>query len=291
MSNEVVQQSKIREIQAIQVTQAIIHLCQQANFSLGKDVLAAIQKAQAEEKSPLGRDILGQLLENAALADREQLPLCQDCGVTVVFLEIGQNVHINGGDLHSAVQEGVRQGYAKTYLRKSMVAKPFSDRINTTDNTPAIIHTEIVPGDRLKITIMCKGAGSENMSRFAILKPSEGRQGVVDFVVKAVDEAGANPCPPLVVGVGIGGTAEMAMLLAKKSLIRPVGSPNLDPEVAGLEQEILERVNALGVGTQGLGGSITALAVHAEAMPAHIGSLPVAVNLQCHSHRHREAII
>ncbi len=281
----------MREIQASAITQTIADLCQQTNFTLGKDVISALKKARQKEKSPVGREILEQLLENASLAEREQLPLCQDCGVAVVFLEIGQDAHVTGGDLYAAVAEGVRQGYTQGYLRKSMVARPFSERVNTGDNTPPVIHTEIVPGDRLKITVMCNGGGAENMSRLAMLKPADGRQGIVDLVVKAVDEAGANPCPPLVVGIGIGGTAEKAMLLAKKSLLRPVGSPNPDPEIAGLEREILEKVNALGIGPQGLGGSTTALAVHAEAMPAHIASLPVAVNLQCHSDRHITAIL
>lgn len=281
----------MKEIQATDITIKLAELCQQANFVLAEDVLAALRKAREAEESPLGRELLGQLLENARIAERERLPLCQDCGIAVVFLEIGQDVHIVGGDLYAAVEEGVRQGYGQGYLRKSMVSKPFSDRMNTGDNTPPVIHTEIVPGDKLKLTVMCKGAGAENMSRLAMLKPGDGKQGIIDFVAKAVDEAGANPCPPIIVGVGIGGTAEKAMLLAKKALLRRVGEPSLDPETAALEREILVRVNALGIGPQGLGGSVTALAVHVEAMPAHIGSLPVAVNLQCHSDRHVTAVL
>jgi fumarate hydratase subunit alpha len=281
----------MREIEASTITQTIAGLCQQANFELGEDVMAALKKAQEGEESPLGKEVLSQLLENARLAREERIPLCQDCGTAVVFLEVGQDAHIAGGDLYLAVTEGVRQGYTQGFLRQCMVRQPFSARINTRDNTPPVIHTEIVPGDRVKIYFLAKGGGAENMSRLAMLKPAQGRQGVIDFTVKTVDEAGGNPCPPLIIGVGIGGTAEKAMLLAKKSLLRPVGRPNPDPEVAELEQEILERVNALGIGPMGLGGRITALAVHAEVMPAHIASLPVAVNLQCHSDRHREAIL
>ena len=281
----------MREIESSTITRTIAGLCQQANFELGEDVIAALQKAQEGEESPLGKEVLSQLLENARLAREERIPLCQDCGTAVVFLEVGQDAHIAGGDLYLAVTEGVRQGYTQGFLRKCMVRQPFSARINTRDNTPPVIHTEIVPGDRVKIYFLAKGGGAENMSRLAMLKPAEGRQGVIDFTVKTVDEAGGNPCPPLIIGVGIGGTAEKAMLLAKKSLLRPVGRPNPDPEVAELEQEILERVNALGIGPMGLGGRITALAVHAEVMPAHIAALPVAVNLQCHSDRHREAIL
>jgi fumarate hydratase subunit alpha len=209
----------------------------------------------------------------------------------VVFLEIGQEIHITGGDLKTAVEEGVRQGYDEGYLRKAMVSRPFSSRINTRDNTPPVIHSEIVPGDQLKITVLPKGAGAENMSKLAMLLPNDGQPGIIDLVVKTVDEAGGNACPPLIIGVGIGGAADKAMLMAKKALMRKVAEPNPDPETAQLEKEILARVNALGIGPMGYGGSTTALAVHAEAMPAHIGSLPVAVNLQCHSARHKEAVL
>jgi fumarate hydratase subunit alpha len=258
---------------------------------LGDDVLAALRQAQQTEKSPLGREVLSQLIENAKIAKEERLPLCQDCGTAVVFLKIGQEIHIIGGDLYAAVEEGVRQGYTKGYLRKSTVNKPLSARINTKDNTPPVIHCEIVPGDRLKITVMPKGAGAENMSRLAMLKPSDGRQGIIDLVVRTVDDAGGNPCPPLIIGLGIGATGEKAMLLAKKALLRKVAEPNPDPEIAELETEILAQVNALGIGPLGFGGSTTALAVHAEVMPTHIASLPVAVNLQCHSARHKETTL
>lgn len=281
----------MRDIEASTITHAIAQLCQEANFVLGDDVVAALKRAQQTEESPLGKEMLAQLLKNARIAEREHIPLCQDCGTAVVFLEIGQEAHVVGGALYNAVEEGVRQGYGEGYLRKSMVRQPFSARVNTGDNTPPVIHTEIVPGDRLKITVMPKGAGAENMGQLAMLKPGEGKQGIVDLVVRAVAEAGANPCPPLTVGLGIGGTADRAMLLAKRALLRPVAEPSPDPEVAGLEQEILDRVNKLGIGPLGFGGRTTALAVHAEVMPTHIASLPVAVNLQCHSARHKETIL
>jgi len=281
----------MREIKASAVTQTVAQLCQQANFELGEDVLAALKQAQQSEESPLGKEVLSQLLENARIAQEEHLPLCQDCGTAVVFLEIGQETHIIGGDLYAAVEEGVRLGYIQGYLRQSIVSQPFSARINTKDNTPPVIHTQIVPGDQLKITVMPKGSGAENMSQLAMLKPGDGKQGIIDLVVRTVDEAGGNPCPPLIVGLGIGGTAEKAMLLAKKALLRPVASANPDPEIAELEKEILIRINDLGIGPLGFGGKITALAVNAEVMPTHIASLPVAVNLQCHSARHREAVL
>ncbi len=281
----------MREIEANSVTEAVAQLCQEANFELGEAVLAALRQAQQTEESPLAREVLSRLIENAQIAKQEHLPLCQDCGIAVVFLEIGQEVHITGGDLYTAVTEGVRQGYRQGYLRKSVVSQPFSARINTKDNTLPVIHTEIVPGDHIKIIVMPKGGGAENMSKLAMLKPGDGRQGVINFVVRAVDEAGGNPCPPIIVGVGIGGTSEKAMLLAKKALLRPVAKPNPDSEIAELEKEILARINDLGIGPLGFGGKITALAVHAEVMPAHIASLPVAVNLQCHSARHKETIL
>jgi fumarate hydratase subunit alpha len=280
----------LKNIKASAITEAVARLCQEANFILGGDVLAALKKALKTEESPLGREALSQLIENAKIAQKEQLPLCQDCGTAVVFLEIGQDVHITG-DLYAAVEEGVRRGYAQGYLRKSIVNKPFSARTNTKDNTPAVTHVEIVPGDKLKITVMPKGAGAENIAKLAMLKPGDGKQGIIDLVVKTVNEGGGDPCPPLIIGVGVGGTAERAMLLAKKVLLRRVAEPNPDPEIAKLEKEILTKVNALGIGPLGFGGRTTALAVHAEVMPTHIASLPVAVNLQCHSARHKEAIL
>jgi fumarate hydratase subunit alpha len=281
----------MREIETGKITETIARLCQQANYELGEDVLAALEKAEQAEESPLGRAILRELLENAQIAREGVFPLCQDCGTAVVFLDIGQDAHIVGGDLRVAVEEGVRQGYAQAYLRKSMVKQPFTARINTGDNTPAVLHTGIVPGESLRIVVMSKGGGAENMSRLAMLKPAQGREGIIETVVTAVDEAGGMPCPPLILGLGIGGTAEMAMLQAKRSLLRPVGQPSPDPELAELERDILERVNDLGIGPMGLGGRTTALAVHALAMPAHIASMPLAINFQCHSARHREAVL
>jgi fumarate hydratase subunit alpha len=281
----------LREIEVSTITRVVSGLCQQANFELGEDVIDALRRAQQSEESLLGRESLSQLIENALIARDDQVPLCQDCGVAVVFLEIGQDIHITGGDLNIAVEQGVCQGYTEGYLRKSMVSRPFSDRINTGDNTPPVIHTDVVTGDRIKVIVMPKGGGAENMSRLAMLKPGEGRKGIIELVVKTVSEAGANPCPPLIVGLGIGATAERTMLLAKKALLRKVGEPNADPEIAGLEKEILHRINDLGIGPLGFGGRTTALTVHAAVRPAHIASLPVAINLQCHSARHKEAVL
>lgn len=281
----------MREISTEQITQEVARLCIEANYHLGEDVLNALRDARQKEVSPVGQAVLDQILQNAEIAAQGELPLCQDTGLTVVFLELGQDVHITGGDLYEAINEGVRKGYQEGYLRKSVVERPFSARVNTKDNTPAVIHTEIVPGDKLKITVCPKGGGSENMSYLRMLSPAAGRQGVIDFVVNCVDRSGANPCPPIIVGVGIGGTIDWTTLIAKKALLRPVGQPHPDPEVAELEAEILERVNKLGIGPQGFGGRVTALAVHVETFPCHIASMPVAVNIQCHSARHKEVIL
>lgn len=282
---------KLREINVETVREEIARLCREANFSLPEDVLAALQQALAVEQSPAGKQALQHIIENARLATDEQLAICQDCGAAVVYLDIGQDLHITGGDLYEAVNNGVKQGYDTGYLRKSMVNQPFSARINTKDNTPAIIHTVIVPGDKLKITIVPKGGGSENMGRLFMLPPSAGRQGIIESVVKSVEEAGSNPCPPVIVGVGIGGTAEKAMDLAKRSLLRKTGEHNPDAEAAELEKELLQRINALGIGPQGYGGTVTALGVNVEIFPAHIASMPLAINLQCHAARHKEAVI
>ena len=281
----------MREIDCQQITETVASLFQEACVYLPDDVLSAIKQAKENEPSPVAQEVLNRILENTRFAAEGKTPLCQDTGSAVVFLELGQEIHITGGNLYSAVNEGVRQGYEKGYLRKSMVNQPFSDRVNTKDNTPAIIYTDVVPGDRLKIIVMPKGGGAENMTRLAMLSPSRGRQGIIDCVVNAVDEAGSNPCPPLIVGVGIGGTAERTLMLAKKALLRKVGESNPDAEITELESEILKRINNLGIGAMGYGGRITALAVHIEVFPAHIASLPVAVNLQCHSARHKEATI
>ncbi len=281
----------MREIRADQITDTVAQLCIESNYYLGQDVLGALRSFREREVSPVGREVLDQILENAKFAQEQQMPLCQDCGLTVVFLELGQDAHVAGGDLNQAVAEGVRRGYQDGYLRKSMVERPFSARINTKDNTPPVIHTTIVPGDQLKIIVAPKGGGSENMSQLAMLKPADGRQGVVNFVVEAVRKAGANPCPPIIVGVGVGGSAEKTLWLAKHALLREVGQPSPDSEVAELEAEILERVNRIGIGPQGFGGLTTALAVHVETFPCHIASMPVAVNIQCHSARHKEAVL
>jgi len=281
----------MREINVEEVTKTVSRLFQKANLFLPDDVLASLKQAREAEESPVARDVLDRILENAEISGKEQTPLCQDTGVALVFLELGQEAHVTGGDLYAAVNEGVRQGYEKGYLRKSMVNQPFSARVNTKDNTPAVIYTDIVPGDKLKITVMPKGGGAENMTRLAMLSPSSGRQGIIDFVVNAVDQAGSNPCPPVIVGVGIGGTAEKTVLLAKRALLRKLGEPNPDNEYAEMEREIYQRINNLGIGPMGYGGRVTTLAVHVEVFPSHIASMPAAVNLQCHSCRHREATI
>jgi fumarate hydratase subunit alpha len=281
----------VREIHTDQITETVARLCIESNYFLGQDVLAALRRYQEAEVSPVGREVLDQILENAEIARREQMPLCQDCGLTVIFLELGQDVHITGSDLNEAIAQGVREGYQNGYLRKSLVDRPFSARINTKDNTPPVIHTTVVPGNHLKIIVAPKGGGSENMSQLAMLKPADGREGVVQFVVEAVRKAGANPCPPIIVGVGVGGSAEKAVWLAKHSLLREVAQPSPDPEIAELEADILERVNRIGIGPQGFGGLTTALAVHVETFPCHIASMPVAVNIQCHSARHKEAVL
>jgi len=276
----------MREVAATRITEAVRDLCIKANTQLGKDVLEALKRALKEEESPQGRDILEKLILNAQIAREENIPICQDTGFAVVFVELGQNVHISGGSLVEAINEGVRQGYKDGYLRKS-ICHPFT-RQNTGDNTPAIVHIEIVPGDKIKLIVAPKGGGSENMSRVTMLTPAVGIEGIKDFVVQRVKESGPNPCPPTIIGVGIGGTFEMAAILAKKSLLRELGTKNRDPELQKLEEDWLKAINDLGIGPQGLGGRITSLAVHIEMMPCHIASLPVAINIQCHAARHKE---
>jgi len=279
----------VRDIHVDQISEKVAELFIDATHNLPADVVAALERARDSEESPLGRQILEEILENARIARDEMIPLCQDTGTSVVFVELGQEAHIAGGSLEEAINKGVAKGYTEGFLRKSIVERPFSARKNTGDNTPAVVHLELVPGDKMKIKVLPKGGGCENMSRLAILLPGQGRQGVVDFVLRAVEEAGGNPCPPVIVGVGIGGTAEHCMSLAKKALTRKVGEPNPDSEVADLEKELLQKVNALGLGPQAVGGRNTALAVHVETYPAHITALPVAVNIQCHSARLKEA--
>jgi fumarate hydratase subunit alpha len=260
-------------------------MCIKANTLLPEDISARITACHDSEPWGPARETLGKLIENISIARDENAPLCQDTGMACIFLEIGQEVHIAGGDLYEAVNEGVRLGYTEGYLRKSIVADPLR-RKNTGDNTPAMIHVEIVPGDRFAITVAPKGIGSENMSRLVMLPPSDGEAGVKDFVVETVNIAGANPCPPVLVGVGIGGSFDKAAFLAKKALLRSVDEPNSDPFYAALEAELLERINALGIGPQGFGGKTTALGVNIEVFPTHIAGLPVAVNINCHVTRH-----
>lgn len=281
----------MREIQANDVTSTVARLFEHSCHYLPPDVIVALKRARKKEKSPICRAVLDTMLNNAEIAGSEQIPLCQDTGAAVVVLELGQEVHMAGGDLYTAINEGVRQGYDKGYLRKSIVSQPCFARANSKDNTPAMIHTDIVPGDKLKISVLPKGGGSENCSRLTVLNPADGRQGVIDFVVNLVDEVGSKPCPPVIIGVGIGGTTEHTMFIAKKALLRKVGEPSPESEVADLEKEILERVNNLGIGAMGYGGTITALAVHVETFPCHIASLPVAVNMQCWCARREEAIL
>jgi fumarate hydratase subunit alpha len=276
----------IRNISVQDVTANVAELCMEANYHLGNDVRSALQNAVEKEISSVGKGILQQLVTNADIASTEKMPICQDTGFTVIFLEIGQEVHLFGGDLYEAVDEGIRQGYMKGYLRKSIVNHPL-ERVNTGDNTPGVIHTKIVPGNQLKITVVPKGGGSENMSAVKMLKPSEGVNGVKKFILEQVATAGPNSCPPVIVGVGIGGTLEKVALLAKEALLRPVGEKNSIGDIAKLEEELLIDINKLGIGPQGFGGVTTALAVHIEIFPAHIASLPVAVNINCHASRHK----
>ena len=279
----------MRNIQAAQITDAVRRLCIQANCHLTEDVKGCIRNCRACETFPVAQNILDQIIENYEIADANDVPVCQDTGMACVFIDVGQDVHIEGV-LEEAIHEGVRQGYDEGYLRKSVVRDPI-DRVNTRDNTPAMIYYNIVPGDQVKITVAPKGFGSENMSQIKMLKPSDGLQGVKDFVLKVVEEAGPNPCPPIVVGVGVGGTFDKAALMAKQALIRPVDSRHPEAFWADLEDELLEKINALGIGPQGFGGRTTALAVNIEKCPTHIAGLPVAVNINCHVTRHQSEVI
>ena len=279
----------MREVQASEITRAVSDLFIDANCNLGEDVLAAFDRAIAKDESPVAREVLRELKENARIARDEQSPICQDTGLAVLFVEIGQDVHVVGGDLKAAINEGVKKGYGEGYLRKS-ACHPFT-RANTKDNTPAVIHFDIVPGDKVRIVAVPKGGGAENMSRVDMLSPSAGLEGIKDFVVRRIEASGSNPCPPTVVGVGIGGTFERSALLAKKALMRKIGERNADPELAKVEVEVLERINKLGIGPMGYGGNTTSLDVFFEVEPCHIASLPVAVNVQCHAARHKEAVI
>ncbi|MFZ5823037.1 MAG: fumarate hydratase [Bacillota bacterium] len=280
----------MREIHVDQIAETVARLVQEANFKLEDDVKNALNKLQSLEEAPVGQAVMMQIVENYTIAETENVPMCQDTGVGLVFLEIGQDVHLVGGSLKEAVNAGVAKGYTEGYLRMSMLNDPIK-RVNTKNNTPAMIYTEIVPGDKIKIKVDCKGGGSENMSQLKMLPPSAGWEGAKRFIVETVANAGPNACPPLLVGVGIGGNFDKVALLAKKSLLRPVGEPNPDPEWAAREQELFEEINKLGVGPMGLGGTQTAFGVHIEVMGCHITALPVAVNIECHSHRHKEATL
>ncbi len=280
----------MREVNVKEISDAVREICIKSNTVLGEPEVEYIKKMQDVEESPTGKEILSMLLENARVAREEQIAICQDTGFAVIFIDLGQDVHLVGGDLNEAVADGVRRGYADGYLRKSILSDPIK-RVNTGDNTPPVIHLTLVPGEKVKIVVAPKGGGSENMSAVRMLKPSDGIEGVKSFVVETVERAGGNPCPPIVVGVGIGGTFEKCAYLAKKALSRPLGRRHPDPFYAEVEEDLLRRVNNTGVGPQGLGGRVTALDVHVEVHPCHIASLPAAVNLNCHATRHGERTI
>lgn len=280
----------MREIEASKITDAVEMLCMSANYNLNSDILEALEKGAENEESDTGRNILSQLVDNAKKAAEEGMAICQDTGMAVVFVEIGQEVHVTGGNITNAINEGVRRGYEKGFLRKSVVADPL-ERVNTGDNTPAVIHFDITEGDKLKIIVAPKGFGSENMSGLRMLKPSDGVEGVKNFIMETVEKAGPNPCPPVIIGVGIGGTMEKAALTAKKALLRPIDQRNTNEYICRLENEMLERINKTGIGPGGLGGRLTALAVNIDTYPTHIAGLPVAVNMSCHVTRHAEAVL
>lgn len=281
----------MRDFPVSDLTAAVKQLFFTANYEIGADVEAAVSWALSQEPSPAGQAVLQQLLENYQIARTERVAICQDTGMAVLFLEIGQEVHFVGGDFEEAVQEGVRQAYREGYLRKSVVADPVFDRKNTGDNTPAVIHLRLVPGDQIRILATAKGFGSENMSAVKMLVPADGEKGVVDFIVDAVRKAGPNPCPPMIVGVGVGGTLEQAALMAKRMTARPIGSANRDPRYAQMEEKALKAMNALGIGPAGIGGRTTALAVHIDFAPTHIAGMPVAVNICCHAARHAQVTL
>jgi fumarate hydratase subunit alpha len=280
----------VREIHVSTISEAVKKLCMEANYELEPDMLRAFDRALTSERSPAGRQVLQMLKDNAQLARTRLIPYCQDTGFVVCFIELGQDVHITGGLLDDAVNEGVRQGYTEGYLRASIVKSPF-DRKNTGDNTPAVIHVDMVPGPQLKIMIMAKGGGCENRSKYKMLTPADGLEGVKDWILECVKTAGPDACPPLIVGAGVGGTFEKAAILSKKALFREIGSPNPDPTIDAIEKEILERANRLGIGPQGYGGDTTAFGVHILTYPCHITSLPVAVTIECHAHRHKEVTL
>ena len=280
----------MKTINVNEIIKTVKELSIEANYYLPNDVKEAIEKAEKNEKWPIANNILNKILENSQIASAEKMPICQDTGMACVFIDIGQDVYITGGSLEEAINEGVRQGYAEGFLRKSVVKDPLH-RVNTNDNTPALIYYNMVPGDKVKITVAPKGFGSENMSRIAMLKPSDGLEGVKNFVLETVRMAGPNPCPPIVIGIGIGGSFDKAAYLAKKALIRPVNENNTDEFYSNLEKELLEEVNKIGIGPQGFGGKTTALSLNIETYPTHIAGLPVAVNINCHATRHKERVL
>jgi len=277
--------AEVREIDAEEIARVVRELCMEICYKVPEEMVELVKRAREKEESPLGRQVLDLIIRNQDLAAEGEYPYCQDTGYTVIFIDIGQDVHVSGPDLYDAVNEGVRQGYTDGYLRGSIVLDPLFNRRNTGDNTPAFIHTSIVPGDQIRIQVDAKGAGSENMGKHAMLKPADGLEGVKLFVLRAVAESGPNACPPGIIGVGVGGNFEMSAVIAKRALMRKVGQPNPDPQIAELEADLYEKCNALGLGPEALGGTQTVLAVHVETMPTHIASLPVAVNIECHAHR------
>jgi len=282
---------RMNKVKSIKIKDKVKELFLKANYHINQDLMKLLQHAQRKETSPIGKYVLNMIIENNKIASREEIAICQDTGLAVVFIDIGQEVHLVGGDFVEAINQGVKEAYQEGYLRKSVVDDPVFERKNTKTNTPAIIYTDIVPGEKIKLLVMPKGFGSENMSAIAMLKPADGEKGIVDFVVETVKKAGPNPCPPTIIGVGIGGTIDKAMVIAKKAIIRKINQPNKNPKYAALEKEILAKINNLGIGPAGLGGNITCLAVHIDYLPTHIAGLPVAVNVCCHAARHAEGII
>ena len=281
----------MNKIKSIQIKDKVKELFLEANYHINQDLMKLLQRAQKKETSPIGKYVLKMIIENNKIASKEEVPICQDTGLAVVFVEMGQEIHLVDGDFTEAINQGVKEAYREGYLRKSVVDDPVFERKNTKTNTPAIIYTDIVPGDKINFTVMPKGFGSENMSRLAMLKPADGPEGIVNFIVETVKKAGPNPCPPTIIGVGVGGTADKAMVIAKKAIIRKINQSNRNPKFAALEKEILTKINNLGIGPAGLGGNITSLAVHIDYLPTHIAGMPVAVNVCCHAARHAEGIL
>lgn len=281
----------MNKIKSIKIKDKVKELFLKANYHTNQDLMKLLQQAQKKETSPIGKYVLNMIIENNKIASREEVPICQDTGLAVVFIELGQEVHLVGGDFVEAINQGVKEAYQEGYLRKSVVDDPVFERKNTKTNTPAIIYTDIVPGDKIKFLVIPKGFGSENMSTVAMLKPADGEKGIIDFVVETVKKAGPNPCPPTIIGVGIGGTIDKAMVIAKKAIIRKIGQPNKNSKYASLEKEILTKINNLGIGPAGLGGNITSLAVHIDYLPTHLAGIPVAVNVCCHAARHAGGIL